>query len=242
MKLKPGLNAYGRVKIELINPPVFNNDFNTQVDEIWKSETDKNPYLFDGKVLCFDSYENINGLIQVKAYFFNYRYVVAKNVLTFRAPDITVIGTSGVCLITENETEYLVTATRSESNFLAPGKIEMVPSGVVDDRSFNQNGELVPEINLFNEFEEETGLDKSFIQSFGKWYFIHDTNTMSVDFCAELVLGCTINQMRASLSKSDEYENPVFIEKKQLKNYININTGKMTLLTRCFLEQLLYPE
>ncbi len=242
MKIEPGFLYKGEVKINQISPPYFDNVLKKRVDKIWENERNKNKTLFDGKTLCVDSLKNSKKSLTINAFFLNYRYIVAHKLMENPCFKATVLGTTGVCVVREKGKNFYTLAIRSENNFLAPGQIEVVPSGVIDDESYNNTGQIEPELNLFKEFEEETNLSRRDIIKIGQWHVIFDPYINSVDLCAEIFIRTCLEKIKKSLKNSQEYKNPNFVEKKNITKYINKNEKQTTFLTKRFLHKLIRSD
>ena len=209
--------------------------YENKVQEIWEKEKKRlGDSLFDGDVVCYHGYEKRGDTINVFGAITKYRYVVAKRL----APELnivaTVVGTTGASIIREDGNEYVVFAKRRENVFLAPGAIEVVPSGVVDEKVLRQDGTADYVKLLYTEFEEETLLKSACIEDTKGWVLIYDEMIDSCDICCVLYLNCTRKEMKKAMLESTEYAIPEFIDIRELKDYIEENKKRMTRLSYYF--------
>lgn len=213
--------------------------YEDKVLEVWAKEKQRlGESLFDGDVLCYHGYEKRGDTINVFGAYTKYRYVVARRLLPELNIPATVIGVTGASIIREEGREYVAFAKRRENMFLAPGAIEVIPSGVVDMNVLKKDNTADFEKLLNIEFEEETLLSAGCIQETKGWWLIHDEMIDSCDICGILYLNCTRKEMKKAMLDSEEYAIPEFIDIRDLRSYIDDNRKKLTRLSYYFAQHI----
>lgn len=234
-----GLIAEGNVKLIVENENFIPIDKESIIKDIWKKEKERlGDTLFDGEITCYNGIEYLNNKIIVKANITRYRYLVARDKMPELNINIVPMGVSGACIIKEGNKEYVIFAKRAENMFLAPGQLELVPSGVIDTRCKNTDNSYDYRENLIHEFEEEVKLQSSVIEKITGWYIIRDEIVNSCDICGLMYLSCDKNEILEALKKSDEYDSAIIIEKNEIQDFIKDNEDKMIRTTYYFAKKL----
>lgn len=205
----------------------LSDDERKQVDGIWEEALDKNPGLFNGKLLHFievDSHRN-----EVIGQFVDYMYYFAQ----IRAPSLRKkiavhpIAISCVC----RRKDCVLIGKRSSTVTDFPAYYELVPSGGIDPRYVFEG-----KVNLFEaaaaELFEETGISKNQILNCKPQSIIQD----NLSGIYEIVLSLQVND-EAKECVSEEYSELQWITKKELQVSLEEKRNKFVPLSLYILAQ-----
>lgn len=191
------------------------------IDKIWeKKSKKKNGKLFDKNLLNFVSYNKKGRKINIIAHFFKYKNYLAQSLEKKLNLGIRLVGVSGIIILRDKKSDYVVFAQRSNNVTEYPGFIELVPSGSIDDENVDIKGGVDFKSKLLSEFTEETGLPKHYVKDITSFAFVLDTDHNVYDICCRILLKVKKDTVFKKFIKSEEYGKPIFIDVRNLNKFI----------------------
>lgn len=217
----------GDILVETIENPKADKvfaKFQDAIEEIWqKAQQEKHRKLFNGDLLNFIGVERQGHTMKVTAHFTQYKNFLAQRIRPDLPLGIAVVGVSGMTILQENATRYVVFAKRAKPVTDYPGFFELVPSGHLERGDVDVKGRVDFESALVSEFVEETGLSKRCITEVTGFAFIRDLHYNVYDICCRIVLRVKPKSMARALASSDEYGEPTFVAVKDLNKFMKEN-------------------
>jgi len=208
-----------------------------KISEIWEKEPKKNiRKLINNKVLNFSKIFQNNNRTIVEGSYVDYRAIVADKRDSKLNLNIHPIGISGMTIIKENNNLNVLLAKRSSSVTDYPGFIELVPSGHIDESVLEADGKINYKLKLIEEFEEETGLNRSSINKISTLGFVLDKINQVYDVCCLLQLNTSSKSSISSFEKVSEYKLPQLVNVKDLKKFSKNNSDKIVPTSKAIIE------
>ncbi len=195
-----------------------------KLEKVWKNLCEKkNNKLFNDKVLIYiDSFKQ-NNILEIKAGFVDYKIVVSSRIEPSLGLKIKQIGVSGITLISDGNNEYVLFSSRSSDNTEYPNFLELVPSGNLDNSSLRSDGKIDFSSKLIEEFIEETGLEKNYIQEIKTLFLVIDNVNQVFDICCEIKICSSKSHIIETFQKVSEYGKPELVLLSSLSDYVKKN-------------------
>jgi hypothetical protein len=194
------------------------NENKETIENIWQ-ETLKNKKLFNGALLNFCDVNKSEETIRIKGSFTEYKNFFAQ-IHTDLDLNIRPIGVSGVLILKEAGTEYVVFAKRTYDVTQYPGFLELVPSGSIDKEYINADKTIDYKSKLLSEFTEETGLSKNSVKDISSFALVLDTDHNVYDIGCKISLNAKKKFIEEKFKDSKEYNNPIFVAVDELSDFI----------------------
>ncbi len=181
-----------------------------EIEAVWAKEQQKQPKIFNGKILSALTLENN----RLTGAFVDYKIYVAQ----MRRPDlypflkVNPVTISGITI----SGDYILMGQRSE-NVLYPLYHELAPSGGLDPNSLINN-----KIDVRKQFElelhEETGIAPMQVRWIEPFALIIDPKTHTHEICAKISLDST--PLPDLHYPNQEYQNLVWVPQNHLPHFI----------------------
>jgi len=227
----------GNLILKNTSPKKIDNDTLKKISKIWKSEFKKNnERLFNDKVLSFDRIFKNNNATIVEGSYVDYKTVLVDRKEPKLNLKINQIGVSGMTLIQENNNLNVLFSIRSSIITEYPGFIELVPSGNLDQSVLEDDGTINYKSKLIEEFEEETGLNRSSINKVSTLGLVRDNINHVYDVCCLLILNTSSEELTSSFEKVSEYKVPQLVNVKDLKKFSTNNSNKIVPTSKAIIE------
>lgn len=221
----------GDILVETMENPKADSVFakyQDVIEEIWqKTQREKHEKLFNGDLLNFVGVEKQGHTIKVTAHFTQYKNFFAQRSRPDLPLSIAVVGVSGLTMLQENATGYVVFAKRARQVTDYPGYFELVPSGHIERGDVDAKGRVDFESALVSEFVEETGLSRQCITEIAGFVFVWDIHHNVYDVCCRIVLQAKKESMAKTLAGSGEYCQPTFVSVKDLSKFMRGNADSI---------------
>lgn len=206
------------------------------IEEIWRRvQEERGGKLFNGALPNFVSFNQESGRVVIFGYFIEYKQFIAQR----RRPDLKLgikpIGVSGIIVLDDKGTEYVVFARRANNSTEYPGFLELVPSGSIDKECVGSNGVVDYQSRLLSEFREETGLSEEYIKEISGFAFVLDVGHNVYDICCKILLE-TSKEVVAQKFRSDEYNAPVFVAMDGLDSFVKANVDSIVPTSMAIIE------
>ncbi len=179
----------------------------------------KNKKMFNGKLLNFCEINKNENQINISGNFIEYKNFFAQLHKDINL-NIKPVGVSGITLIKETDTEYLIFAKRANDVTQYPNFFELVPSGSIDEECIDANGNINYKSKLLSEFIEETGLSKELVKDISSFTLILDKNHGVYDIGCKIILNTKIEIVEEKFKNSKEYNNPAFVAINELDDFV----------------------
>jgi len=199
-----------------------------KVDAIWEEER-KHKNLFNGGILCFDSFEVKGNQLFVYAYESEYKFFVAKRKDPALPYVITPLAVSGIV----KSCKGVLFGRRSNQVTQYVGFLELVPSGSVSSENIVHEGVNFRN-QLFQELREESGITPDQITQVQPQCLMIDRKDDVVD------IGVVLMVNGAGNNRTEEYEELFWIDEEKIVEYViennsNIVPTSLLLLQSCSL-------
>jgi HAD superfamily hydrolase (TIGR01509 family) len=186
------------------------------IDKLWNDELKKRK-LFNGKIVSYKSHDKSGDTLRIECFVTQYKYFFAQ----LREPglnlNITPIGVSGIIIDTDNNT--IVAARHNVTEY--EGFYEFMPAGSIDS-SKTENGAILFQEQIIEEYEEETQFKKLTIDKIKPYCLIFDKNHGVYDICSKIHIKGLINNLMKS-NQTEEYKNIEIMNIEEIKNSITAN-------------------
>ncbi len=194
-----------------------------RVEQIWQTETARNPKLFNGTVFAYLKHSVQGTATRIEGSFVEYKQFLAQ----LREPvldlGIKPIGVSGFTIINDNGKKYAVFAIRGDDVTEYPGHLELVPSGTLDCSALGPDGAVRFHDKLRQEFAEETGLPANAITGIRSCGLILDRKDQVFDVCAIIEANATRQEALDAFSTVSEHHKPCFVALEDLPKFVEEN-------------------
>ena len=228
-KLNYKIIATGDVKLRLVDRPTLKiSDKQKQViEKTWQGLLRKNSKLFSDALLNFATLDIKGSKINIGGDFVEYKQFLANREQPELKLNIKPIGVSGMIIIREGGTDYVVWAKRAGGVANYPNFFELVPSGSIDKEFVLANGDVDYKSKLLSEFSEETGLPKNYVKEVLGFALVLDTAKNIYDICCIISVNKKRLPMEKYFHKSEEYKNFRFVPLKDLDIFIKDRTDSI---------------
>lgn len=197
------------------------------IEKIWQ-EALKEKKLFNGTVLNFCRMSKEENGIEVEGNFVEYKNFLAERKRPGLNLGIKPIGVSGIILLKEEASEYVIFAQRSGGTLEYPMSFELVPSGNIDRACVTVDGTIDYKSKLLSEFSEETRLSRDYVRKLDAFAFVLDTDHKVYDICCKILIETKKELIAAKLFPDmTEYRTPEFIPISKLDDFIKANTDSI---------------
>lgn len=183
-----------------------------QVDPIWEQRP---PHIFNGSLLIHLASTIEADRIALTGAFIEYRYYYVQKRSGVDL-GIAPIGVSGLILCDG----HYVFARRSAAVTSYSGYLELVPSGGLDQSTASEDGQVDFAGKLQEEFAEEVGLPAHTLTSIKPFTVIYDPQDPVYDIGCLLRCSASLNTILASLSESEEYDDPIAVPTPMMPDWI----------------------
>lgn len=191
----------------------------SEVDQLWESEIQKRPYLFNGKILSVDSIEPH----QITGHISEYKYFLAqqKKSELYDSLKIAPLAVSGLLECVDG----FVFGKRGQHLTQDSGRWELVPSGGINPEGCLEHHSLQYLTQLFQELQEEIGLSQKDIHKITPLIAIEDTQTHVIDIGIKLNTSLSEKNLLAlfNLHSKKEYKNLKIIPKTEIAFFLEKN-------------------
>lgn len=177
--------------------------------------------LSNDKVLIMKSMSTTKQISDISGEFVDYKNIIANKINSKIGLDFKQIGVSGIILFKNNNFYYTIFAKRNKNTTEYPNYIELVPSGHINQK-LNPEKNLNFNLNLRNEFIEETGLDSKIIKKILYLGIIMDKKSCVYDICSIIELNSNKKFILRNF-KSSEYSKPIVIKISSISKFIKKN-------------------
>ena len=199
----------------------------------------KNDQLFNDRVLTYiDSFQQNDELV-INAGFVDYKIVVSSRIEPDLGLNLQQIGVSGITIIHENDSEYVLFSSRSSKTTEYPNFLELVPSGNIDESALKNDGYIDYSSKLIGEFVEETGLNKSYIQKIEPKFLVFDKKNQVYDVCCRILISDSRNHIIEAFQNVSEYEKPILIPLNSLSEFVSENFHKIVPTSLAILSNIM---
>ncbi len=193
------------------------------VDEVFRKACEKKP-LFNGTLVCVKSFAPHT----ITTYTVSFKEFLASYQLSY-ARVHRALAVSGWIIHRDN----ILFGIRSEKVLFSPSKLELVPSGGVDESAIE--GNLINfEYALINEFEQETGLLLDDVEAIRPELVVLSKEKQIYDICLSITL--KDNHDIYCDSSNDEYSEFFWVPKNQIKAFVKDNIRKLHPTTLAIIE------
>lgn len=225
------------VKNSILDKISYNEE---KLEKTWNDFCKKKNYqLFNDRVLTYiDSFQKNNELI-INAGFVDYKIAVSSRIQPNLGLNLKQIGVSGITIINENNSKYVLFSSRSSQTTEYPNFLELVPSGNIDESVLNNDGHIDYSSKLISEFVEETGLDKSYIQKIEPKFLVFDKRHQVYDICCQILISDSRNHIIKSFENISEYEKPILIPLSSLSKFVSENFHKIVPTSLAILSNII---
>ena len=204
------------------------------IEEIWQATLiEKGGKLFNGTLPNFVRVNRER--IEILGHFIEYKQFLAQR----KRPDLKLgikpIGVSGIIILEDKASEYVVFAKRADNITEYPGFLELVPSGSIDKECAGSNGVVDYQSKLLSEFIEETGLSKEYVKEISGFAFVLDIGHNVYDICCEILLKANKEMVTQSFC-SKEYNAPVFVAMSDLDSFVKANVDSIVPTSMAIIE------
>lgn len=206
------------------------------IEEIWrKAQEERGGKLFNGTLPNFVSVNQERERVEILGHFIEYKQFLAQR----KSPDLKLgikpIGVSGIIVLEDKGSEYMVFAKRADNITEYPGFLELVPSGSIDKECVGANGVVDYQSKLLSEFIEETGLSKEYVKKISGFAFVLDIGHNVYDICCKILLE-TSKEIVAEKFRSKEYNAPVFVAMNNLESFVKANIDSIVPTSLAIIE------
>ncbi len=183
-------------------------------DEIFEKACEGKP-LFNGTLVCVKNFSPH----QITGYTISFKEFLACYHLGYR--DIHhPLAVSGWI----RHRDKILFGVRSENVLFSPRRLELVPSGGVDECAL-ENNVINLQYALINEFEQETGLLCDVIEKVTPEIIVYSKDQKIYDICQSITLKEDLDIYCDALN--DEYSDLFWVPKNELKTFVNDNRKKL---------------
>ncbi|MEK6646851.1 MAG: hypothetical protein AABY84_09295 [Candidatus Firestonebacteria bacterium] len=239
LKMNYEVVAVGNIEMRTIQDSRI-DDILTQnrdvIEEIWrKAQEERGGKLFNGTLPNFVRVNRERERIEILGHFIEYKQFLAQR----KRPDLKLgikpIGVSGIIILEDKASEYVVFAKRADNITEYPGFLELVPSGSIDKECAGSNGVVDYQSKLLSEFIEETGLSKEYVKEISGFAFVLDIGHNVYDICCEILLKANKEMVTQSFC-SKEYNAPVFVAMSDLDSFVKANVDSIVPTSMAIIE------
>lgn len=211
--------------------PQFSDSLQRLADEVWETRP---AHIFNGNLLVYAGQRRETGVLHLTGAFTEYRYYYAQRI-TKHDFGLIPIGVSGITICEDQ----VIFAQRSAHTTTYSGWIELVPSGGID-RPATDNHRVDYESMLRREFEEETGLSTTVIESLRPLNVFYDPNEPIYDIACEIKVNATLATVLETMQNSEEYDTPIAVPLSNLRDWLNKHYGGLIPMSFHFAEWYLH--
>jgi len=212
------------------------NELLKKISEIWKREFKSNKKLFDGKAFTLNNIVQHPNNLEIEGEFIDYKTIIVDRKHPTLNLQIKQIGISGFTIINEKTDSFVLFSVRSDSTTEYPGYFELVPSGNLDESALKKDGTLDYKTKIIEEFEEESGLERKFLNSVSTLGLVKDNINRVYDVVCLLELSNKIKELKSSFQSVSEYKEPLFIETKNLENFMKEKSNKIVPTSKAIMK------
>jgi len=215
----------------------IDNDTLEKISKIWKIELKKNnKKLFDGKAFSLVKTIPYSNYFEVEGAFIDYKTILADRKHPELNLKINQIGVSGLTIIKEKSDTFVLFSIRNKSTTEYPGYFELVPSGNLDESVLQKDEIIDYKLKIIQEFEEESGLDKKFLDAVSTIGLVRDNINQVYDVVCLLELSNKLEMLRSSFKKVSEYKQPLFIKVENLEDFLAENSKKIVPTSKAIIQ------
>ncbi len=196
------------------------------VDEVFENARKKKP-LFNGTLVCVKNFTPQH----ITSYTISFKEFLASYQLGYNRIHHP-LAVSGWIKHRGN----LLFGVRSEKVLFSPLKLELVPSGGIDESAI-EGQNINFEYALLNEFEQETGMFIDDIIEIRPELMVLCNEKNIFDICMSITLDDE-NDVQCDHS-NDEYKEFLWVPLKDLKNFVNRNKSKLHPTTLAIIQSKL---
>ncbi|MDK2954764.1 MAG: hypothetical protein PWQ57_260 [Desulfovibrionales bacterium] len=188
-----------------------------EIDEIWEmGVAESQGRLFNGRLLHFVSATPRQGVVDIQGFFVDYKAFWANRREPSLALDIQPVGVSGLTITQDG---WIMLARRSASVTQYPGRLELLPSGGIDDAHLANGGAIDHHAALLQELAEEAGVASRLCDFVQDLALIEDEDEPVVDLCSVIALTIDRRTAASAFPRNAEYEEPLFMRPWELADF-----------------------
>jgi beta-phosphoglucomutase len=216
----------------------ISSNIQKKINQTWnKLQKDRIVKLSNHKVLILNSMTVKKGINYISSEFTDYKNVISSRINPKLDLNLIQIGTSGIILFKNNNSVYTIFSKRNKNTTEYPNYYELIPSGNINQKLIT-NKKLKFELDLINEFVEETGLNSKYIKKISFLCIIKDKKNCVTDICSIIELNLNKKFILRNF-KSSEYSKPLFVPISLLPKFIERNQNKIVPTSIGILDSIL---
>jgi hypothetical protein len=167
------------------------------------------------------------GSVEIEGSFVEYKEFVAQRLEPELNLGIRPIGVSGIILVRDGGSEYVLFARRAIEVTQYAGFLELVPSGSIDKHFVDADGVIDYGSKLLSEFVEETGLPSGCVEEITGLAVVLDQVENVYDICCKIVLNADVGVVTSAFSGTKEYDSPELVAVSALGEFTRSNQSVM---------------
>jgi hypothetical protein len=208
----------------------------TEIDEIWKTGVaESEGRLFNGRLFHFLSANPKRNVVEIQGFFLDYKTFWANRREPSLGLAIRPVGVSGLTLTRDG---WIMLAKRSASVTQYPGRLELLPSGGIDDAHLKDGGVVDHHAALLQELAEEAGVASCLCDFVQDLSLIEDDDDPVVDLCSVIALTIDRQTVASGFPRSAEYEEPLFMRPRELADFAARSKPVMVPTTLALLQNI----
>ncbi|RZD42728.1 MAG: hypothetical protein CXT78_09045 [Thaumarchaeota archaeon] len=216
----------------------FSPQIQKKIDKTWSTlQKNRVVKLSNDKVLVIKSISITKQVSYILGEFVDYKNVITNKINSKINLNFKQIGVSGIILFKNNNSYYTIFAKRNKNTTEYPNFLELVPSGHINEK-LNPEKNLNFNLNLTNEFIEETGLNSKIIKKISFLCIIKDKKNCVTDICSIIELNSNKKFILRNF-KSSEYSKPLFVPISLLPKFIEKNHNNIVPTSIGILDSIL---
>ncbi|MBI2045811.1 MAG: hypothetical protein HYT28_00065 [Parcubacteria group bacterium] len=192
------------------------------IEEIWEKASREEGLFNEDIFSCLDIKET-RGRIEVRGNFVGYKNFLAQRKRLDLDFGIRPIGVSGITIVKDGNTDYVIFAKRTPSVNEYQESLELIPSGSIDRACARKDKMIDYKTKVLSEFSEETGLPAEYVENIDGFAVVFDANHKVYDVCCTLSITCKRELIAEKFKNSKEYQSPIFVPLDTLDAFLKTN-------------------
>lgn len=221
-------------------PPALDAAANDLVESNWQAaQAACNGAMFNGLNFSLSGLTVGPSGCEVRGRFEEFKRYLAQRGNPTLDLGIRPLGVSGMILFDVDGAPATVIARRAAHLTHAPGLLELVPSGHLNDAFLRADGSVDALEQLREEFAEETGLPADRLLSAETYALVVDHRELVYDVCCVLHVQTSAEELLTAMAGRDEYLKPEVVKICDLKPWLNTHRNQLVAASQVFLDTFL---